>query len=158
MSTETTTFDILSEDVKVKVHEFNDNVCIDIRKYYIDTAYEVASDGKSIKESKNELLPTTKGISLSTDQWFLLIDNYEDINTAVKECLNENSTIDKEFLTVPLSEYIACKVHRYKKHTCIDIRKYYKKDSKILPGRGISLNPAQFDYLGKLFKGINALL
>ena len=60
-----------TEGVYVDVNEYKSKKFVDIRKWY--------------KDKNRDLKPTTKGISLSKEQWEDFIANLEDIKILVEE-------------------------------------------------------------------------
>eukprot|EP01119_Soliformovum_irregulare_P011302 TRINITY_DN2818_c0_g1_i2.p1 TRINITY_DN2818_c0_g1~~TRINITY_DN2818_c0_g1_i2.p1 ORF type:complete len:128 (+),score=22.54 TRINITY_DN2818_c0_g1_i2:276-659(+) len=61
----------LAPSVKLKVYKFKKSVLIDVRKYW------TGNDG--------ELKPTSKGISMTEDQWRGLIAHTDDIEKALAQ-------------------------------------------------------------------------
>ncbi|KAG6529573.1 RNA polymerase II transcriptional coactivator KIWI-like [Zingiber officinale] len=60
----------ISKNRKVSVRQWQGNVVVDIREFYV-------KDGKE--------MPGKKGISLPMDQWKVLLEHVEEIDEAVRE-------------------------------------------------------------------------
>ncbi|ODQ58433.1 hypothetical protein WICANDRAFT_64572 [Wickerhamomyces anomalus NRRL Y-366-8] len=83
-----TTVAQLGKNKRVSVRKFKKVNLVDIREYY---------------EADGEMRPGKKGISLTEDQWWLLIDNFDAINEALTKLGGGSATkkpkLSNEFVT-----------------------------------------------------------
>ena len=115
----------LSKNKFVSLESWKGNDMLDIREYY---------------QSDGVLKPGKKGISLPPVQAKVLLSNLEDIEKAYAE-----KNLEYE---VQLSAKRKVKISEYKGFVMVDIREYYEKDSKWMPGsKGISLQHEQWSKL-----------
>lgn len=126
------------EVAKLKVRKFNNNVSVDIRKYY-----------------DNGSKPTPKGVSLKPDlfgklcNWKNIISECCDLVEGKIAALKERHTFvslttdDKETVAyIELDAYHKVKVYLFKKMLLVDIRSYYSGGPT---KKGISVSPETFE-------------
>ena len=114
----------LAPTKRVTVRKWNNATLVDIREYYQ-------------KGGEGPYLPGKKGISLSADQWKTLREKIDQIEPAIAECERSSA----ETLVCELSRMRRCTVSKFKGRILVNIREYYEKDGKMLPGqKGASLS------------------
>lgn len=114
----------LAPTKRVTVRKWNNATLVDIREYYQNGG-------------EGPYLPGKKGISLSVDQWKALRAKIDEIKPAIEECERSNA----ETLVCELSRMRRCTVSKFKGRILVNIREYYEKDGKMLPGqKGASLS------------------
>ncbi|CAL8467636.1 g7174 [Coccomyxa elongata] len=123
---------ILSSNRRADVSNYKGSTFVNIREYY---------------EKDGEMLPGSKGIALSPEQFKILQAAAVDVTAALA-----SRNLD---FKVALSSKRALRINEFKSNVMVDIRHMYEKDGKQLPGKkGISLVAEQWQ---SFVKGLPAL-
>jgi len=111
----------------VAVRCFKGKQYLDIREYFMN--------------SNGQMQPGKKGVTLKRPQWEHLKDSFFDIDDKLRGSLGSE---DLEPIDFGMNKRLA--VTKFKgKYILIDIREMYQKDGEDRPGKGIALNPEQYN-------------
>lgn len=111
----------------VAVRSFKGKTYLDIREYFMN--------------SSGQMQPGKKGVTLKRPQWDHLKDSFFDIDDKLRGSLGSE---DHEPIDFGMNKRLA--VTKFKgKYILIDIREMYQKDGEDRPGKGIALNPEQYN-------------
>ncbi|KAL4420823.1 hypothetical protein ABPG75_010479 [Micractinium tetrahymenae] len=122
----------LSASRRADISHFKGQTFVGIREYY---------------EKDGQQLPGKKGISLSPDQFSALRQRVDDVDAALRR---RDTTFELQ-----LSNKRKATINCFKGRHMVDLREYYEKDGKAMPGsKGISLPEEQWT---RLMSGLPAL-
>jgi len=125
----------LSSTRRVTVDTFQGKAMVNVREMYTDA-------------STGELKPGRKGLSMIMDQFQNMLEGEAAINNAIQKGGVEGFVVD-------LSETRKVSVSKFKGNLTVDLREYYKKGDKLLPGqKGICLPLDQWQTLASQFPAI----
>jgi len=111
----------------VAVRSFKGKTYLDIREYFMN--------------ANGQMQPGKKGVTLKRAQWEHLKDSFFDIDDKLRGSLSNE---DLEPIDFGMNKRLA--VTKFKgKYILIDIREMYQKDGEDRPGKGIALNPDQYN-------------
>lgn len=111
----------------VAVRCFKGKQYLDIREYFMN--------------GNGQMQPGKKGVTLKRPQWEHLKDSFFDIDDKLRGHLGNE---DHEPVDFGMNKRLA--VTKFKgKYILIDIREMYQKDGEDRPGKGIALNPEQYN-------------
>jgi len=111
----------------VAVRSFKGKTYLDIREYFMN--------------ANGQMQPGKKGVTLKREQWEHLKDSFFDIDDKLRGSLGKE---DLEPIDFGMNKRLA--VTKFKgKYILIDIREMYQKDGEDRPGKGIALNPEQYN-------------
>ena len=114
----------LAPNKRVTVRKWNNSTLVDIREYY-----QTGGEGP--------YKPGKKGISLSTAQWRALRERLGDVAAAVEACRASGA----ETTVCEMSNTRRCSVSKFKGRVFVNVREYYEKDGRFLPGaKGAALS------------------
>ena len=114
----------LAPNKRVTVRKWNNATLVDIREYY-----QIGGEGP--------YKPGKKGISLSAVQWRALRAGLGGVAAAVEAC----QTCGAETTVCEIPNKRRCSVSKFKGRVFVNIREYYEKDGRLLPGaKGAALS------------------
>jgi len=114
----------LASNKRVTVRKWKNATLVDIREYY-----QIGGEGP--------YKPGKKGISLSTAQWRALRERLGDVAAAVEACRASGA----ETTVCEMSNTRRCSVSKFKGRVLVNVREYYEKDGRLLPGaKGAALS------------------
>jgi len=114
----------LAPNKRVTVRKWKNATLVDIREYYQNGGEGPYKPGK-------------KGISLSTAQWRALRERLGDVAAAVEACRASGA----ETTVCEMSNTRRCSVSKFKGRVLVNVREYYEKDGRLLPGaKGAALS------------------
>ena len=126
----------LSSKRFLQLRYFNGRPLVDIREWY---------------EKEGELAPGLKGLSLTPEQYMLLVAGLPDLNSALER--------QDDSIHIPLGGNRRASISTFNGKMMVDLREFYEKDGKMLPGKkGISLPPDQWTILTAVAEQILAAL
>eukprot|EP00898_Chlorokybus_atmophyticus_P001364 jgi/Chlat1/2228/Chrsp17S02778 len=115
---------------RATVSPYKGTLLLSLREYY-------ERDGK--------MCPGKKGISLKKDEWKILQKHIDDVNSAFQSYITGDDAVARNLKKIEgddgRMEYLICEmgkrrvtVYRWQKIPMVNIREYYEKNGKLLPG------------------------